>query len=320
MQQATPRSIWFLLFPHVHMLDLSGPLQSFSEANQLGAAYQLHYCSPLRSVVSAQGLVLAELEALPDLGAEDTLVIPGLSSTALQQAELYPVEWLRRTEAAGTRMVTVCSGSFVLAHAGLLDGRHCTTHWRATSLLRRLAPQAIVMENRLFVWDANLLTSAGISSGIDMALALIEADYGAEITGRVVREMVLYLRRDGQQSQRSIYLEHRNHLHPGVHRVQDWITRFPERNPTIEQLAEVACMSSRNLTRVFRQETGVTLKEFSNRLKLEVAGNLLRNRELTVDRIAQECGFEHPRQLRRLWKRAHGQPPSQSRAKIEGLK
>ena len=165
-------------------------------------------------------------------------------------------------------------------------------------------------DNRLFVHDDRIVTSAGVASGIDLALALIEQDHGPLVTARTAREMVVYMRRDGRRPQESIYLDHRTHLHPGVHRVQDFLVAHPDRQPTIDELAKIARMSSRNLTRVFRRATGITLKSFSTRLKLEVAGNLLHNPNLTVEGVASRCGFKDSRQLRRLWKQTFGESPT----------
>ena len=176
--------------------------------------------------------------------------------------------------------------------------------------MQTVYPRTRVIKNRLFVRSGNLLTSAGVASGIDMALSLVEEEHGPLVAARVAREIVVYLRRDGSQSQNSIYLEHRTHLHPGVHRVQDWLIAHPEKKPTIKQLSQVAGISPRHLTRVFRQATGVTLKAFANKLKLEIAENLFHDPSLTVDGVAFQCGFKDARQLRRLWKRNYGESPS----------
>ena len=139
--------------------------------------------------------------------------------------------------------------------------------------LERRHPAARVRRNRLFVRDGSIITSAGVASGIDMALSMIEEDHGPLVTARVARELVVYLRRDGSKAQGSVFLDYRTHLNTGVHRVQDWLISHPDERPVLDELAGIAGMSPRNLTRVFKQATGLTLKEFSNRLKLEVAGS-----------------------------------------------
>lgn len=306
-----PTPLHFLLLPHVHVLDLSGPLQVFYEANGFGANYRLSYCGTSRRVRTAQGMWVSDLEPLPEVGAGDVVVVPGVESTTLGELDHVPVDWLRRSHASGARIVSICSGAFVLGHAGLLDGRRCTTHWKVADRLQRDYPAARVARNRLFIADGNVVTSAGVASGIDTALWLVEQDHGPMVVAKVAREIVVYLRRDGRNEQKSIYLEYRTHLHPGIHRVQDWLVAHPDRKPTLDALAEIAAMSPRNLTRVFRQATGITLKSFATRLKLEVAGNLIRGSDLTLESIAAECGFKDSRQLRRLWQRSFGASPSE---------
>ena len=310
MSLSTPRRLIFLLLPDVHVLDLSGPVQAFWEANAFGGAYSLTYCAPSPDVVSAQGLAFGGLEPLPEVTEGDRVVVAGTSSQTLYRLET-PVAWLRSAVDVGAEVCSICSGAFVLARAGLLDGRSCTTHWKVAERLRSEYPAARVLGNRLFVRDGPVVTSAGVVSGIDTALWLIEGDYGAPVAARTARELVVYLRRDAAMTQNSIYLDHRTHLNDGVHRVQDWFVAHPEERPPLDQLARIACMSPRHLTRVFKRSTGMTLKDFSNRLKLTVAENLLRDPRLTVDTVANRCGFENPRQLRRLWKRRHGVSPSE---------
>jgi transcriptional regulator GlxA family with amidase domain len=199
----------------------------------------------------------------------------------------------------------------------LLDGRQCTTHWKVADLLQTRHPAARVIRDRLFVRDGRLITSAGITSGIDMALSMVEEDHGPALVARVAREMVVYMRRSGESTQASVFVDYRTHLNPGVHKVQDWLLQRVEQNPTLDEMSRVAGMSPRNLSRVFRQATGVTLKTFSTRIKLEVAARLLRNPEYTLERVAAECGFNDSRQLRRLWSRRFGESPSAWRNRLD---
>jgi transcriptional regulator GlxA family with amidase domain len=196
---------------------------------------------------------------------------------------------------------------------GLLDGRQCTTHWTRLDDLQRRFPRARVLTNRLFVEDGQVTTSAGIASGIDMALALVERRHGPLVAAAAAREMVVYVRRDGSHRQQSVYLEYRTHLHAGIHRVQDWLIAHPDERATIEDLARLAALSPRHLTRVFRQATGVSIQEYRTRLRLERARALLRDPSLTVEAVAARCGFESARQLRRVWKAAFGTAPSAGR-------
>jgi transcriptional regulator GlxA family with amidase domain len=204
----------------------------------------------------------------------------------------------------------------VLAEAGLLDGRQCTTHWKRVDDLKRRVPRAKVLTNRLFVEDDGIVTSAGIVSGIDLALSLVERKHGPLTAAAVAREMVVYLRRDGTHGQQSVYLDYRTHMHTGIHRAQDWIVAHPAERASLAELAEVAGMSARNLTRVFRQATGISVGEFVARMRLELAAGLLHDPDLTVEAVAERCGFDSARQLRRLWNRAHGTSPSTARRRM----
>lgn len=301
----------FLLLPHVHLLDLAGAAQAFYEADRLGGAYAIHHVGVEPAVASAQGLELSALAPLPELTAGDLVVVPGFDSERLDAVEAsVPTGWLREAHRSGATVSSVCTGAFALGLAGLLDGRRCTTHWKVVAELARRFPAARVLEDRLFVEDGGVHTSAGVASGIDLALSLIEADHGPLVTARVAREMVVYLRRNGSRGQQSVFLAYRTHLHPGVHRVQDWLVAHPAANPTLAELASVAGMSPRHLTRKFRELTGVSLKEFSHALKLEVARGLLHDPDLTVEAVAHRCGFDDARQLRRLWRRHFDTTPS----------
>jgi transcriptional regulator GlxA family with amidase domain len=294
---------------------MAGPVQVLYEAAHLGGAYELSYCGVSSSVRSAQGLVLSDLKPLPKVEEGDLVLVPGMSSATLDRLDHVPVAWLRRARDVGAHIASVCSGAFALARAGLLDDRRCTTHWKVIERLRSEYPRALVIDNRLFVEDGGVISSAGVASGIDMALALVEQDHGPLVASRVAREMVVYVRRSGDQEQRSVYLDHRSHLHPGVHLAQDFIIQHPERKSTIAELARVAAMSPRNLTRVFRLATGITPKQFASKVKLQVARDLVDDPQRTVEAIAASCGFEDSRQLRRLWKQCFGTSIADYRAR-----
>ncbi|HXV76908.1 MAG TPA: DJ-1/PfpI family protein [Candidatus Polarisedimenticolaceae bacterium] len=299
-----PRVV-FLLLPRLHMQDLAGPAQVFYEAAGFGAGYELVFAATVERVCTAQGLVLADLVPPPEPRPTDRVIVPGIDSAELDRLDA-PFDWLRAALGAGCEVGSICSGAFALARAGLLDGRRCTTHWKIADRLEREYPRARVHDNRLFVRDGRVVTSAGVTAGIDLALSLVREDCGPRTAALVAREMVVYLRREGEGQQLGAFLEHRTHLHPGVHRVQDWLTEHPDRNATLDELGRIAGMSARNLTRVFRRATGITLKEFSGSIKLEVASRMLERPDLSIDAVAERCGFRDPRQLRRLWKRRHG--------------
>lgn len=284
------------MLPEVEMLDLAGPLQAFSEAR---GRYRIRVCSTHRQIRSHQGVRLADLDPLPDVAADAIVVVPGMPYAATQNVERAITRWLVDAARAGAHIASVCTGSFIVGEAGLLDGRRCTTHWSRTAELARRFPTASVLEDRLFVTDGNVTTSAGIASGIDMALAFIEHADGPIVAAEVAREMVVYIRRDGAQEQSSVYLDYRTHLHPGVHRVQDFIVQNPRARATLLELAEIAGMSSRSLTRSFRAATGISVHQFTTRVRNELARSLMHDPGLSAEAVAQRAGVS-ARQLRRM--------------------
>jgi transcriptional regulator GlxA family with amidase domain len=174
-------------------------------------------------------------------------------------------------------------------------------------------PAANVVANRLYVVDERIISSAGIASGIDMALALVERVHGPQFAAAVAREMVVYVRREGMSTQQSVYVQHRDHIEPTVHTVQDWLVNHAADAYDLNDLAVVAGISRRHLTRVFRRATGIGVKEYATKLRLERARLFLRDPRLSVDAVAERCGFADGRQLRRLWKSTFGTSPGASR-------
>jgi len=301
----------FAAFPGCEILDLAGPLQAFDEANGLGGSYALETRAATEAVVTAQGVRLAGLPPLGDVAGGDLVIVPGfrLGPRPGPPRPMLPlVRWLRGAAAARARICSVCTGSFALGWAGLLDGRQCTTHWKRVGELQAQFPRARVVADRLFVEDG-VLTSAGIASGIDMALALIEGHHGPVVTARVAREMVVYLRRPGGDRQASVYLDFRTHLDSGVHAVQDHLVAHPAGQESLGELAAIGRTSARTLSRSFRAATGLTVHAYRTRVRLERARSLLADPGLTMEAIAGRCGFADARQLRRLWKAAFGASP-----------
>ncbi len=305
-----------LILPEAELLDLAGPAQVFDVANGLGADYTLSFVGTVPRVRSAQGLELLVPSALPAITGDDLVLVPGVRrSSRSTSADLHILAWLRGAADAKARIAAVCTGAFLLGEAGLLDGRRCTTHWSLVAALAARFPRAIVEDAALFVQDAGVTTSAGIASGIDMALWLVEQDRGPLVAARVARELVVYLRRDGRHGQSSIYLEYRTHLQPRVHRAQDWLIEHFTTTVTLEQLADVVGTSPRHLARSFKAATGLTPLGYQQRLRLEFAATLMQDPALTLDTIADRCGFDDARSLRRLWREQYGQPPSRMRKK-----
>jgi transcriptional regulator GlxA family with amidase domain len=181
--------------------------------------------------------------------------------------------------------------------------------------MRSRFPKAQVVGDRLFVVDGEIVSSAGIAAGIDMALALIERDAGPVVAAEVAREMVVYIRRDGGHDQESVYLDYQTHLSPGIHQLQQHLVANPASRETLGQLARIAGMSERNLTRVFKRATGISIHDFRERLRVERARDLMRNPTMTLDAVAAACGFADARQLRRVWSARFGTPPSVMRGR-----
>ena len=306
------RRVIFVYFDGCEVLDFAGPLQAFLEANAFGADYRAEHCAVVPGATTSQGLKLSGLEPLPTVATDDLVIVPGFT---VAKVHLPPalIRWLKTSYDNGAQICSVCTGSFALAQAGLLKDRRCTTHWKCIGDLRKLCSSAQVLADRLFVEDGRIISSAGIAAGIDMALALIERDHGPLIAAKVAREMVVYMRRDSHHQQQSVYLDYRTHLHPGVHSVQDWLTSHPSQRANLKELAKIAHMSPRNLTRAFREVTGVSIQDYRTRLRLEHARTLMNNPELTLEAIADECGFADARQFRRVWRGAYDFAPSLAR-------
>ncbi|TDB81685.1 GlxA family transcriptional regulator [Micromonospora sp. KC721] len=307
-----------LVLPEVNLLDLGGPVQVFDTAAYQGADYRLEFVSAdPGELLSAQGLRLAGLDPLPATAAGDLILVPGprlrppTPEHPLVPAAVLP--WLRSAVRDGARVASVCTGAAVLAEAGLLAGRRCTTHWSLIDAMRRRYPDAKVKEAVLYVHDGPVSTSAGIAAGIDLALSLVERDHGPALAAAVARQLVVYLRRDGAQGQISPFLAHRAHLHPAVHRVQDHIAQHLDAPHTLDELARLAHLSPRGLTRAFTATIGCTPLEYQQRLRLELAANLLAETDLTIEAVAARCGFRDARHFRRLYAARHGVPPSAAR-------
>jgi transcriptional regulator GlxA family with amidase domain len=306
---AVSKQIVFFVPPGVLMLDLSGPVQAFWEAGQLTGLYDVSYCSFKPEIQDASGLHLSHLKHYSEihLNKGDYLFIPGFSAKLLHQLDEEVWEkfyaWIRLQVANGILVCSVCVGAFVLARAGLLDKKRCTTHWNFTKKLQDDYPAAQVEEDTLFTQDGGIYTSAGISSGIDLALFILEENHGALFAHKIAREMVVYSRRGANHSQVSVYLNYRNHLHNGIHHLQDWLIDNLASPATIEQMAERSNMSSRNLTRTFRLQTGISINEYITQLRLEKADMLRNSPGITISAIARQCGFRNERQLQRIWKK-----------------
>ena len=261
-------------------------------------------------------LAITDLAPLPEgVGPGDLIIVPGHDLDRYSAPEALK-KWLRAAIRSGAEVCAICTGAFVLAEAGLLDQRSCTTHWKRLDQLQRDFPRARVLRDRLFVSDGPITTSAGVASGIDVALSFVERHFGPRLTAALAREMVVYLRRDGHQGQQSVYLDFRRHVNSGVHRVQDYLIGHVRRKVRIPVLARIARMS---LTRAFRAATGLSIAEFRGKLRLEVAKTMLEGSDVSLESLAEQAGFRDPRHFRRAWKRAFGIAPSRSKAALVAM-
>jgi transcriptional regulator GlxA family with amidase domain len=319
MRSSIERRISFIVTPGVHLLDLAGPVQVFDSAMAEGCRYRLHFSGPSQLIPSAVGLALTGFGPLipaSELNPKDLVIVPGVRWKGRTRREVLPDslrDYLRVAHRTGATVGSVCSGAFGLGEAGLLDGRRCTTHWSCVRELQRRYPRAEVLDNVLFVHDRGVTTSAGIASGIDLGLSFVEQDYGPEITARVARDLVVYFRRTGAHDQLNIFLDYRAHLHTGVHRVQDWLNEHPTEPAPLNRLASMASMSTSTLTRAFKANTGLTPLQYQQKVRLEMAASLMRDHRLTLEVVAERCGFGDVRHFRRLWTNSFGQSPSHSR-------
>jgi len=293
----------FVLSPGVHLLDVAGPAQALSMvADRGGPAYEPIYVADHPSVVSHQGLPLVTRTDWPELDVGDLVVVPGWRVCA--PGPRLPIgdgllERVKTHHDRGGEVMSVCSGAFALGRAGLLDGRRATTHHDLQDELARQYPRAHVRRDLLFTSDAGLHTSAGIASGIDLALHLVVERHGAATAARVARGMVVYTRRNGDQPQASVMLRHRDHLDDVVHRAQDLIDeRYAEPLP-LPALADTVGVSERTLTRAFTKTLGVTPLRYQQQLRVERA-ELLIGAGSPVETAARNVGFEDARMLRRL--------------------
>lgn len=309
------QQVVFLLLEGVELLDFAGPAQVFSMAASLGAPYLLHFCGNISGVRSAQGLFLGQLETLPSTSADDLIVVPGIALEQLDQPllDMATRDWLTDAHNRGICIASICSGAVVLGEVGLLDGRRCTTHWFVVDDLQQRYPLAQVTDGVLYVRDRGIVTSAGVASGIDMALSLVEQQHGSRLAAEVARYLVIYLRRNGTAPQQSVYLQYRNHLHSGIHQVQNWLAEHMTESVSLTELAQIAHMSVRSFSRTFKEATGLTPVQYRQRLRLEVASTLLQSSQLSIEAIATRCGFDDARHFRRLWQRYFGLVPSATR-------
>jgi transcriptional regulator GlxA family with amidase domain len=322
-------SVYVVLPQQTMLLDVAGPLEVVRAAQreQTAVRFEVRYVGPAAEVSTSIGLTVAGIEPLPQRLPDGAMVMvsgmveygmtSGADAAARRRSGMGDAEivaWLRETVRPGHKVVAICSGALLAARAGLLDGRACTTHHACCEELAKLAPDARVLENRLYVEDGNRYTSAGVTSGIDLMLHIVSQLTGDACAAAVARYLVVYLRRGGSDPQLSPWLEGRNHLHPAVHRVQDAIAADPAKGWTLRGLARIAGASSRHLTRLFQEYAGMSVTDYKNSLRVALAKELLSQTSLDMERVAERAGFGSTRQLRRAWGRLYDTAPRQARS------
>lgn len=318
-----PHSVVFLLLPKVHMLDLSGPLQAFYEAiNLCNCPIEMVYTSFEENSLNSEQQLGLFPKAAPDTIdiSEDTLIcIPGFDFNSFKNGSLSnclpaAIRWLNEAYRQRAQLASICTGALLLGEAGLLNGRRCTCHWKCLDYLKAKYPAAKVQAESIYTEDGRIYTSAGMSTGIDLALYLLEQWFGAFVAARVAQEMVVPFRREGNASQENLYNQMQGGFHPAVFKAQELLLNHPEANPGLDQLAAQVHVSSRHLSRLFKKYTGKTIHEFRKQVRLELARQLLSQGQLTVDEVARRCGYTTARQFRRVWKEWKGSSPTDRNA------
>jgi transcriptional regulator GlxA family with amidase domain len=314
--------VYIACFPGAELLDIAGPTSVFSSATSLlrrKAGYDVRLVAQRAGpVITSSGVTLTAEQALGSIrGAIDTLIVPGGLRGALDgdgAAALVPI--IRRLAPRVRRLASVCSGAFILSRAGVLDGRAAVTHWAACDQLRRSNPRCRVEDDRIFVRDGNVWTSAGVSTGIDLALAMVEEDHGAQLALEISRWLVVYLRRPGGQSQFSAPLAAQVAERDGMRKLLLWMSENVQADLSVAALAQRANMSERTFARVFSAETRFTPAAYVERLRVDAARRTLESSRKSVKQIARQCGFGTVETMHRAFKRSVGSTPLEYRARF----
>ncbi|MEL6975520.1 MAG: DJ-1/PfpI family protein [Bacteroidota bacterium] len=310
---------FFLIPDEVQLLDITGPAHLFYEAREYGADIKTFYLAmdDNSQHMSSAGLALAQLKGFADfsLGPGDFLFVPGQEShlfyepNYVQKFEAFFL-WLKKQYEQGAKLCSVCTGAYLLGFAGLLDGKECTTHWKYFDDFQKRFPKTELLKDRLLVKDGNLYSSAGVASGIDLSLFILEELFGSVFAAKVAKEVVIYLRRSPKDPQLSVFLQYRNHIETRIHQVQDILAQNLETKIAIEDLAEKVYMSPRNLTRLFKKTTGTTIGHYLEKLRVEKAVQLLSKGE-KVHAVSHACGLKSTNQLRSLLRKYTSALPSE---------
>jgi transcriptional regulator GlxA family with amidase domain len=314
-------NIIMLTFPDVQLLDVAGPLDVFAETSRQlrnRSAYSLRLMAlDMAPVRASNGVRLLPDATLDRVIADvDTLLVAGNPFIVDYERNPVVVDWVRQVSMSARRTCSVCSGAFVLAHAGLLAGKRVTTHWNSVQRLAAQFPDVDVELDAIYVKDGSIYTSAGVTAGIDLALALVEEDFGRGVALKVTRELVMYLKRPGGQSQFSAPLSAQLAERSAIRDVQHWVLENLAKPLCVEQLAGRARMSVRNFTRNVKRETQTTPAEFVERVRIDTARRLMEETKQPMKRIAGVTGFGDANTLRRSFIRQLGVTPSDYRRRF----
>jgi transcriptional regulator GlxA family with amidase domain len=325
------REVVIVVYPGIQSLDLTGPLEVFSAAQQLIEASGEHARERARGyrlsvlscdgapIVTSSGLTIAPHGTLAQAPARiDTLLVAGGTGSRQAASEPRLLSWLAQASGRARRTASVCTGAFLLAGAGLLDGRRATTHWAFAAELARRYPAVTVDPRPIFVCDRPIWTSAGVTAGMDLALALLEEDHDRELALTIARQLVLFLRRPGNQSQFSAALLAQQPRREPLREVQRYALEHPGADLSVEAMAARAHLSPRHFARSFRAEVGITPARYVERVRLEAARRCLEDTSEPVAQVALACGFGSAESMRRLFLRALAVAPAEYRRRFQG--
>jgi transcriptional regulator GlxA family with amidase domain len=328
LRSATPRQVVILAYPGVQSLDVTGPLEVFAGAQQLisaglssGRDYEIRLVSrdgaPLRC---SSGLQLVPDASVSDVSEKlDTLIVAGGIGCTQAANDDALIEWIARAASTARRTASVCTGAFLLARAGLLEGRRATTHWSWADQLARLHPDVEVDAEPIYVRDDHIWTSAGVTAGMDLALALVEEDLDRDAALTIARHLVLFLCRPGNQSQFSATLAAQQPTREPLREVQRLVVEDVAGEHSVETMARRANLSTRHFARAFRAETGLTPARYVERVRLEAARRRLEDTVEPIASVAAECGFGTAETMRRVFLRTLGVGPAEYRRRFQAL-
>jgi transcriptional regulator GlxA family with amidase domain len=312
------KSVAIVLFPHVQSLDVAGPLDVFAEANRYvpeGKGYRIVTLGAAPyPIIASNGMPLGAHYALADAPTQfDIVLVPG-GPLLPESAEMpHITAWLHEATPFAERYGSICNGAFILGHAGLLDDKQAATHWSHAQQLADLFPKARVEPDRIYVRDGKLMTSAGVTAGIDMALALVAEDHGPAISLAVAKRLLVVAQRQGGQSQFSPYLNASADDDSPVAKIQRYVMEHISEPFSVERLAEVVSMSPRSFARVFARDAKVTPAEFVQRARIDAARHLLEGSEMVIKAVAYHCGFGSAARMRLTFIQRLGVTPTQYR-------